>query len=75
MPDNIVSFPTRRKLGRPRLRPIPNVQPPPILAFPSAEPAPEQKLADYDAAFDQIRQSLFDMTRALASIARKYPTR
>jgi hypothetical protein len=71
MPNNIIAFPDRRMPGRPRQSPMPNTPTAGILAFPSAEPTPEQRLADYDVAFDQLRQSLFDMIRALASIARK----
>jgi len=73
MNNNVHILPVRRKAGRPRLRPMPNTPTAGILAFPSGEPTLEQKLADYDAMFDQLRQCYFDMTRALASISSKYP--
>ncbi|PMS14136.1 hypothetical protein C0Z17_00930 [Trinickia caryophylli] len=60
-------------MGRPRLRPIADVPRADILAFPSARPTLEQKLADYDEAIDACLRGILDASRALTTLCRRYP--
>lgn len=72
----ILHFPSkaRRKDGRRRLHPAPNVPMGDILDFPGAHPTAEQQIADYEACISQIASGLLMAVEAVRVLKRMHPS-
>ena len=63
----------RRKTGRRRLHPAPNVPMGDILDFPGVHPTLEDQMADYAACVEEVGRGLLIAIRAVTALHRKYP--
>lgn len=63
----------RRKAGRRRIHPAPNVPMGAIFDFPRAHPTLEDQMADYAACVEEAARGLLMAIRAVTALHRKYP--
>lgn len=73
MNNNVHQLPVRRKAGRRRLHPVPDVPLADVLSITPQTPTADDMIADYEEAFVAVARGLLTAISAFTDFRHKYP--